>query len=108
MSERDTVMKDVVRKALEKLSTVSNISTGLAHPLDEARAKELFVALHERGVPLLRESIQQHAEACGWPIRHSQELGRLAERIGGGASVRIAHPRGWGRAAVEELLPASP
>jgi hypothetical protein len=100
-------MSDPIRTAIEKLSIVSNTATGLAHPLDETRAKELFVALHQRRVPLLQESIREHAEACGWPPAHAQKLGELAARIGAGIAVRIPHPRGWGETVVSELLDAA-
>lgn len=100
-------MNEIFQKAMEKLSMVSNLSTGLAHPLDEARAKELFIALRDHGVPLSQDDVRMHAEACGWPARHAQKLGELAERIGGGAAVRIAFPRGWGEGIVGELLSTS-
>ncbi len=100
-------MSEILQKAMEKLSMVSNVSTGLAHPLDEARAKELFIALKDHGVPLSQDDVRLHAEVCGWPARHAQTLGELAERIGGGAAVRIAFPRGWGEDIVGELLSAS-
>lgn len=100
-------MNEILQKAMEKLSMVNNVSTGLAHPLDEARTKELFIALRDHGVPLSQDDVRLHAEACGWPARHAQKLGELAERIGRGAAVRIAFPRGWGEDIVGELLSAS-
>ncbi|MDE1989139.1 MAG: hypothetical protein KGI82_01610 [Betaproteobacteria bacterium] len=100
-------MSEILQKAMEKLSMVSNVSTGLAHPLDEARAKELFIALRDHDVPLSQEDVRLHAEAYGWSARHAQKLGELADRIGGGAVVRIAFPRGWGEAIVGELLSTS-
>lgn len=97
-------MSDMLQKAMTKLSKVCNLATGLAHPLDESRAKELFVALRDHHVSLSKEDVRQQAEACGWPSRHALKLGELAERIGAGAVVRIAFPRGWGSATVDELL----
>lgn len=97
-------MTDLIQTAIQKLSIVCNTATGLTHPLDESRAKELFVALHQRGVPLFRERIQECAEVCGWPSDHAQELGELAACIGAGMAVRIRHPRGWGKTVVNKLL----
>lgn len=54
-------MDPLIGKAQDALSIVCNLTTGLAHPLDESRAKELFVALHARGIPLPRDEIQAHA-----------------------------------------------
>ncbi|WP_395118456.1 DUF1889 family protein [Rhodanobacter sp. FW102-FHT14D06] len=104
---KEMTMREIVQKAMEKLSRVSNVSTGLAHPLDEARAKELFIALRDHGVPLSQDDVRLQAEACGWPARHAQKLGELAECIGEGAAVPIAFPRGWGEGIVGELLSAS-
>lgn len=100
-------MRDALQRAMEKLSKTSNLSTGLAHPLDESRAKELFIALRDRNVPLSKGAVRQQAEACGWPSPHALKLGELAERIGAGATVRIPFPRGWGRAVVDEVLAAT-
>ena len=99
-------MNEVLQQAMTKLSKVCNLSTGLAHPLDESRAKELFIALRDRNVAISKEEVRQHAEACGWPSRHALQLGELAERIDAGAVVRIASPRGWGITVVNELLSA--
>ncbi len=100
-------MSDVLQMAMMKLSKVCNLSTDLAHPLDESRAKELFVALRDSHVPLSKEDVKQRAETCGWSSRHALKLGELAERIGAGTEVRIAFPRGWGGATVDEVLSAS-
>lgn len=100
-------MSDMLQKAMTKLSKVCNLSTGLAHPLDESRAKELFVALRDHHVPLSKEEVRQQAEACGWPSRHALKLGELAERIAAGSEVRIGFPRGWGSATVDEVLSTS-
>ncbi len=97
-------MDPLIGKALDALSIVCNLSTGLAHPLDESRAKELFVALHARGIPLPRDDIQTHAEACGWTNRHAKQLAELAARIDAGSTVRISHSRGWGEAALARLV----
>ena len=97
-------MDPLVDKALDALSIVCNPATGIAHPLDESRAKELFVALHVRGIPLPRDDIQAHTEALGWAPRHAKQLAELAARIGAGGKVRISHPRGWGEATLTRLV----
>lgn len=97
----------VLETAIDRLSAVTNTSTGLAHPLDESRAKELFFALRERKVPTPKGRVTQLAIIHGWPNRHAEKLGELAARIGSGANVQIAHPRGWGGPIVDELLSSS-
>lgn len=42
--------QDVLEKAIEKLSVMVNVATGIVHPADGSMAKELFKALHQRGI----------------------------------------------------------
>lgn len=54
-------MSELLKRSVKTLSSVVNLATGLAHPLDEARAKELFKALHAEGEPLTYETIKKFA-----------------------------------------------
>lgn len=96
-------MSDLLKRSIETLSSIVNISTGLAHPLDEARAKELFKALHTEGEPLTYEAIKKFALDNHWPERHADTLAECAQRIGAGDHVVINHPREWGEPTVARL-----
>lgn len=97
-------MNPILSKAIESLSAVANTSTGLAHPLDESRAKELFKALHSHGVPLPYQDIYSAAIANAWPERHAKTLAELAEKIGKGGRVQIKFPKQWGEPTVKKII----
>jgi hypothetical protein len=97
-------MNPILRKAIETLSIVVNVSTGLSHPLDESRAKELFKALHKQGIQLLASDVYSVAIENSWPERHAKELSEIAEKIGNGGRVQISHPRGWGEPTVRKII----
>ncbi|WP_022944356.1 DUF1889 family protein [Pseudoalteromonas ruthenica] len=94
----------IVKDCIETLSKIVNVSTGLAHPLDDSRAKELFKALHAKGVVLDEDEIYDIAIANGWKDSHAKKLSQLAEKIGNGGRVVIKHPRGWGEPTVEKIM----
>lgn len=96
-------MSELLKRSIETLSAVTNLSTGLGHPFDEARAKELFKALHVEGEPLGYETVRTLAIENHWPDRHADDLAALAQRIGEGGRVVIEHPREWGEATVERI-----
>ncbi|SMF94342.1 hypothetical protein SAMN02949497_1652 [Methylomagnum ishizawai] len=95
---------EVIERAMDILTSVVNVSTGLSHPLDEARAKELFRALHRRSVDLGYQEIHDQAIKRSWPERHAAALAKLAEKIGNGGAVRIRHPRDWGEPTVDRIF----
>lgn len=94
----------IVDKAVEVLTAVVNVATGLAHPFDEARAKELFRALHDRAVDLDYQQVYTAATKRSWSERHAQELAELAEKIGSGGRVQIKHPRDWGEPTADRIF----
>lgn len=97
-------MNPILKKSIEALSFVVNISTGIAHPLDESRAKELFKALHKQGVPINPIDVFAAAIGNSWSERHAKALSELAGKIGRGGRVQIKHPRDWGEPTVRKII----
>lgn len=96
-------MSALLERSIKALSSIVNVNSGLSHPFDDARAKELFKALYAEGIPLAHSEIEALALANHWPSRHAKELAKLAERIGSGKRVMIKHPRDWGEPTVARL-----
>ena len=96
-------MDKVLERALEHLSVVINTSTGLAHPLDESTAKELFKYLRELGGTLDYSEIYQWSQDQGWADRHSKEIAGLAEKISAGGRVVVKHKGRLNDAFKDEL-----
>jgi hypothetical protein len=96
-------MNKLLERSIKSLSIVANTSTGLAHPSDESRAKELFIALRDDGVPLDRAEVKFAALANGWPDKHASAIADLAAKIGEGGRVVVKFPQGWGKWIVEKL-----
>lgn len=97
-------MNPILTKAIESLSAVTNTATGLAHPLDGSRAKELFKALHAHGVLLSYADVYALAIANAWPERHAKSLAELAQKIGKGGRVQIKFPKNWGEPTVKKII----
>lgn len=97
-------MSELLARAIQTLSDIVNVSSGLAHPLDEARAKELLKALHARGESLTYDSVKKLALENHWAARHADDLAELAQRIGNGGRVVIKHARNWGEPTVARLM----
>lgn len=96
-------MSELLKRSIETLSAVVNVSAGLAHPFDEARAKELFKALHAEGETLTYDTVKKLALDNHWPERYADTLAELAQRIGSGGRVVIKHPREWGEPTIARL-----
>lgn len=96
-------MTELIKRSIKTLSSIVNVATGIAHPLDETCAKELFKALHADGEQLTYDAIEKLALVNSWPKCHAKSLADLAERIGNGGRVRIKHPRDWGEPTVAKL-----
>ena len=50
-------MSTTIQNAIKTLSSTVNVSTGLSHPNDMNKARELFAILHENGEILLKSVI---------------------------------------------------
>lgn len=97
-------MSLILENAIKKLTNVVNVSAGLAHPLDEDRAKELFKALYSHGVPLDYNDVYSLALRNSWIASDAKGLAKLAERIGAGRRVQIKNPRNWGEPTVLKII----
>lgn len=95
-------MRELIKRCMQSLSAVCNLTTGLGHPADEASAKELFKALKAEGANLDAEVVRQFALEFGWPLKHANAVAELAAKIGRGGRVVIKHPRNWGKPTVEK------
>jgi hypothetical protein len=96
-------MSKLLEKAIATLSSMINVSAGITHPLDEARAKDLLKALHAHPVPLKYEPVLTLALANRWPENHARKLAELAQHIGTGGRVVIKHNQGWGKVTLKRL-----
>lgn len=96
--------KDVLEQAIEKLSVMVNVATGIVHPADGSMAKELFKALHQCGVSCGHDAVLKIAKRQGWSEKHAKSLAELAGKIDQGGRVQISHKTGWGERTVSDLL----
>lgn len=88
-------MSNIVTEAVKTLSSTTNVSTGLSHPNDMNKAKELFKILHEKGEVILKSDVVDAALAHGWSASSADELGSLAQQIGEGKTARISGGPWW-------------
>lgn len=102
----DSKVSDAVlnREAVNELTRSNNASSRIVSAADESKAKELLKAFHQRGITLMPDVMQQHAEALGWEVRYAKILAKLAVQIGNGGRVVIKQPLGWGEARAAEIL----
>lgn len=89
-------MSKVVENAIKSLNSTVNISTGLSHPNDMNRVREMFAILHNNGEVLLKKEIEALAQSQGWSAEDADELGSLGQQIGEGKKVRIEEGPWWG------------
>ena len=96
-------MSSLLAKGIGKLTLLTNVGTGLAHPNDKSRAQELFKALHRRGIALHYSEIKETALHNGWPSDSADELAKMGEGIGVGRRVVIKHPKDWGEFILDKI-----
>ncbi|SOZ17269.1 DUF1889 family protein [Cupriavidus taiwanensis] len=88
-------MSKIITEAVKTLSNAANVSTGLLHPNDKNKAKELFKILHQKGEVILKGDVVDAALAQGWSAADADELGSLAQQIGEGKTARIDGGPWW-------------
>ncbi len=71
----------VVVRALETLTTVINLSTGLGHPRDKTMANEILRILRTKGHGDPSSTIKSCAIRKGWSPRGASDLEALARKI---------------------------
>lgn len=59
--------------------------------MDRNRIKETFLRLHKAGVVLERSEVACWLEYLGWPHKHAERLGQIAQDIGDGKKPVIKH-----------------
>jgi len=96
-------MSKIVIEAVATLSSTVNISTGLSHPNDMNKAKELFRILHQGGEMILKSDVVNEALARGWSASSAEELGSLAQQIGEGKNPRIDGGPWWAANIYEQI-----
>lgn len=97
-------METVLQKALEAITSRTNLSSGLTHPNDMNAAKEMFKRLHLSGVTLLANEISSWAQMNGWIKKDADELGALAQQIGMGKRVQIKDGPWWKEDILEIII----
>lgn len=97
-------MLTTVEKAIKRLSSAVNVSTGLLHPNDMNKARELFSILHKNGEVLVKSEISQFAISHGWRPKDADELGSIAQQIGEGKAARVKDGPWWKSDIYDQLL----
>jgi hypothetical protein len=77
-------LTNILGNALIDLSRRCNKSDGGTHPSDKNRIKETFLRLHKAGVILKKDEVGCWLEYLGWPRKHAERLGKIAQKIGEG------------------------
>lgn len=70
-----------VEKALESLTTLVNLSTGLVHPRDKEHAKDILRILRAHGHKAEPDKVKSWAITHGWRPKDAAELATLADKI---------------------------
>lgn len=98
VAEKETKveMSAIIKEAVKTLSSTVNVTTGLNHPNDMNRARELFKILHDNGEVILKSDVASAAMANNWSADDADELGSLAQQIGEGKNPRVSGGPYWG------------
>lgn len=96
-------MSNIIKNAIKTLSDNVNVSTGLNHPNDMNKARDLFRILHEKGEILLKKEIEGEAMSHGWSASAANELGSLAQQIGEGKAARVQGGPWWAADIYDKL-----
>jgi hypothetical protein len=77
-----TLQSRVVERALESLTAVVNLSTGITDPRDRASAVQIFEILRNGGEPFTPEAVKTWLVSKeGWKATHAQEVAEVAKKV---------------------------
>ena len=79
-SQQIEILPEEIISALKRLTSIVNLSTGLAHPSDQKHAQRIFKELQEKGYKADEQAVTNWAIANGWNARHLDELKKLTKR----------------------------
>lgn len=96
-----TVANPVVAAALEALTAVINIETGLGHPRDRASAIDLFAILRRGGERFEPAEVRAWAVNNDWSSRSARELEEIAAGVLAGRRFR-SEADGWSDDALDQ------
>lgn len=88
-------MSTIIEEAVKTLSSSVNVATGLSHPNDMNKARELFKILHDKGEVILKSDVSSAAMTRGRTSADADELGSLAQQIGEGKNPRVTGGPWW-------------
>lgn len=97
-------MSAIINEAIKTLSGSVNITTGLNHPNDMNKARELFKILHDMGEVILKSDVASAALAKGWSSDDADELGSLAQQIGEGKKPRVTGGPWWAADIYDKIV----
>jgi len=95
---------EVVRRSIGVLCFIGNTSSGLTHPYDESRTKELFKALRDHQILFSYDLVESTLLDHGLNERQAHNIAELAQNISQGKRVVVNHPRDWGEQTVQRII----
>jgi hypothetical protein len=84
-----TITNPVVERALDSLTRLVNLSTGLGHPSDKAAAVGLFRILNGGGERYDPAEVAAWAANNGWGLAGARELGEVAAGVIAGRRYQV-------------------
>lgn len=88
-SPRREISNPVVEAALQTLTMLVNLSTGLGHPSDKAAAVRTFQILRSGGEQYSPTEVGAWAAANGWGLAGASELEAVARGVAQGRSFQV-------------------
>lgn len=79
-SQQIEILPEEITSALKRLTSIVNLSTGLAHPSDQKHAQRIFKELQEKGCKADEQAVANWAIANGWNASHLGDLKKLTKR----------------------------
>jgi hypothetical protein len=99
----EKTLSHLVEKALQLLTEEINLETGLSHPSDRNKVKELLSRLHKLGESLDGARIAVWARDQGWADADARDLAELATQIESGQEVRVRGGPWWPDDILEQI-----